>query len=703
MTVKTDVDRAAFNFLPSTARTFPGVVVEKKFLRDYPHDELGAQLFGTLRRDLAGRAQAQELPRRDAGHADRQGRHRGDLRPLPARHRRRDAGQVNALGTRDDTRRITRVEPIQGQQLRLSLDLGLQRAANDALRRAIAAATRNGAARRRVRRDGPAQRRGARARLLPELRREPVRQADRRRSLRASSTPRRTARRCSTARSPAAYPTGSTFKLVTAIAALADGHDHAEHAAQRRRRVPLRRPRVQERGRRRLRRARAAARAQVSSDVFFYQLGARLNDATGRCCRSGRASSASGTGPGSTCPGEFGGLVPDRKWRDSGLREYERCRKKAKLPYQSQAALFACGGIDRAWSGGDNVNLAVGQGDLQATPLQMAVAYAAIANGGTVVTPHLGLQVEDGDGRSSSRSASRRGAALDISEPTRATILRRPAAARRPGRAAPRPTCSRLPAIPVYGKTGTAERGVDADQSWYACYRRRPGQARSSSPRPSRSGGFGAEAAAPAARLILSQWFGVKDDDVHVGERHASVQPARSMSRVSTATRSSPASEPPPPLVPREWRLRLDPLLLLATLGLVACSLPRDQRRDARRHRRRPALLRRAPGGLRRRRARADVRASRGSTTRACASSSTRSTALLIGSILLVLRRSARATRGSKRWIETAVLPLPALRAGQGAARLALSGFVVDRLRGAGRARDDGAGDAARRSCRRCS
>jgi rod shape determining protein RodA len=34
-----------------------------------------------------------------------------------------------------------------------------------------------------------------------------------------------------------------------------------------------------------------------------------------------------------------------------------------------------------------------------------------------------------------------------------------------------------------------------------------------------------------------------------------------------------PASEPPPPLVPREWRLRLDPLLLLGTLGLVACSL----------------------------------------------------------------------------------------------------------------------------------
>ena len=33
-----------------------------------------------------------------------------------------------------------------------------------------------------------------------------------------------------------------------------------------------------------------------------------------------------------------------------------------------------------------------------------------------------------------------------------------------------------------------------------------------------------------------------------------------------------PASEPPPPLVPREWRLRLDPLLLLAAMGLVVCS-----------------------------------------------------------------------------------------------------------------------------------
>ena len=48
---------------------------------------------------------------------------------------------------------------------------------------------------------------------------------------------------------------------------------------------------------------------------------------------------------------------------------------------------------------GDNINLSVGQGDLQADPLQMAVAYAAIANGGRVLRPRLGQRIEDAGGR----------------------------------------------------------------------------------------------------------------------------------------------------------------------------------------------------------------------------------------------------------------------------------------------------------------
>src|SRR5437588_7964668 len=55
-------------------------------------------------------------------------------------------------------------------------------------------------------------------------------------------------------------------------------------------------------------------------------------------------------------------------------------------------------GTNRPWSIGDNINLAVGQGDVQVTPLQLATAYSAIANGGKIVRPHVGLDVQNADG-----------------------------------------------------------------------------------------------------------------------------------------------------------------------------------------------------------------------------------------------------------------------------------------------------------------
>jgi penicillin-binding protein 2 len=69
---------------------------------------------------------------------------------------------------------------------------------------------------------------------------------------------------------------------------------------------------------------------------------------------------------------------------------------------------------------------------------------------------------------------------------------------------------------PVYGKTGTAERGINPDQSWYVAY----------VPHKTKpivvvvtieSGGFGAETAAPAVRLILSNWFHLGDKTFHAG------------------------------------------------------------------------------------------------------------------------------------------------------------------------------------------
>ena len=115
------------------------------------------------------------------------------------------------------------------------------------------------------------------------------------------------------------------------------------------------------------------------------------------------------------------------------------------------------------------MNLAVGQGDLQATPLQLATAYSTIVNGGRAVRPHLGMAIEDGGGRlvEEIRKPARR--KVKFSQPTARRSCR--ACATRPG--PPGGTSydvfKNFP-YPVYGKTGTAERFPNPDQSWYVAY-----------------------------------------------------------------------------------------------------------------------------------------------------------------------------------------------------------------------------------------
>ena len=79
---------------------------------------------------------------------------------------------------------------------------------------------------------------------------------------------------------------------------------------------------------------------------------------------------------------------------------------------------------ERPWSAGDNVQLATGQGDLQTNPLQMAIAYATLGNGGTVVTPHVGKEIEDAAGRVLKEfDPPARSATSTSTRPTAPTIL----------------------------------------------------------------------------------------------------------------------------------------------------------------------------------------------------------------------------------------------------------------------------------------
>ena len=85
--------------------------------------------------------------------------------------------------------------------------------------------------------------------------------------------------------------------------------------------------------------------------------------------------------------------------RDPGIDLPGRGQGPAADPAVAQRARRRRRTRRRPWSAGDNVQLATGQGDLQTNPLQMAIAYATLGNGGTVVTPHVGMEIDDSAGR----------------------------------------------------------------------------------------------------------------------------------------------------------------------------------------------------------------------------------------------------------------------------------------------------------------
>jgi penicillin-binding protein 2 len=316
----------------------------------------------------------------------------------------------------------------------------------------------------------------------------------------------------------ATYPTGSTFKPITSLAALTSGLISLSSVIVDTGSYKLGTQTYQNAGGASYGALNLVRALKVSSDIFFFQLGAQA-DAKGPIIQQWARKLGLGRRTGIDLPGEFSGLVPDRRWRDAGYAKYRKCVKREKVQPVTVAALQKCGGIERPWVTGDNVNLSVGQGDLQATPLQMAVAYSAIANGGRVVRPHLAMSVEDGLGRAIEEFRTTAKRHVKFSETNQATIMDglRRAAMETDGTSADVFAGFAGGRLQVYGKTGTVERPGQPDQAWYAAY----------VPHPSRpivvvvtveKGGFGAETAAPAARLILSNWFDLGKDRFKQGD-----------------------------------------------------------------------------------------------------------------------------------------------------------------------------------------
>ena len=154
--------------------------------------------------------------------------------------------------------------------------------------------------------------------------------------------------------------------------------------------------------------------------------------------------------------------------RPTGHRPARRRRRACCRPSSGATSSTAKGETERPWSAGDNVQLATGQGDLQTNPLQMAIAYATLGNGGTVVTPHVGhARSTTPPGRVLQEFDPGAAAPRPRSTPTTARRSSKACTRRRRPAAAPPTASSAASRSPVAGKTGTAQRPPHADQSWY--------------------------------------------------------------------------------------------------------------------------------------------------------------------------------------------------------------------------------------------
>jgi penicillin-binding protein 2 len=476
VTLKTDVGLHTVFYLQENQSKFKGVEVKRVFLRRYPYKTIGAHLFGTT-----GEVSEKQLGlSRYSGVAlgDRVGQ--SGIEYTYDRYLRGRNGasriQVDALGRPRGELAVR--DPGPGKQLRLSIDLAVQKAGQQALQ----GFGNPGAFVALDPRSGEVIGLGSNPSFDPNVFAKSLTQSVYKR-LQDPDNGAPLANRAT----QGLYPTGSTFKLITSTAMLESGlispstvlFDGGSLTVGG---VTFKNAGGASYG------ALALPRAlQVSSDVFFYRLGLMADHKGGNVIQKWARRLGLGRPTGIDLPGEVDGLVPSPAWRD---RLYRRNL------------------TDRPWTPGDNINLAVGQGDLQANPLQLAVAYSTIANGGRVVTPHVGLRIEDTQGRVLQKIEPRPRRRLDIGGETRSAILSGlRAAANDPGGTSTA-VFDGFP-LTIAGKTGTAERGVQGDQSWYVAV------APYDDPRvvvavTIERGGFGAEAAAPAARRILAAYFGIK-------------------------------------------------------------------------------------------------------------------------------------------------------------------------------------------------
>jgi penicillin-binding protein 2 len=474
VTIKTAAGRQALTVLGERANEFPGVEQEPVAIREYPDGEMAAQILGYV-----GQISEPEL-KMPAFRGVKQGTIVGQagleyyynqyLQGKPGIKR----VAVNAEGQPVPSK-LAPTAPKAGHTLQTTLNLHLQRASEKALLEGMEHARAGGKpaiAGAFVALDplnGEVLAMGSAPSFNPNRFAKPLTYAEYDELTgRNGEEPGR----LTDLADEGEYPTGSTFKPITAMAALeADvitpseglgagqciyvstepfcNAGHADYGA-----------------------ATLVEALKESSDTYFFTVGELANEHGGEVIQKKAHELGVGEPTGIDLPSEFPGVIPDPKW----LAEQNALEAKCMRAHHGHPC-YIVAEPGAPWTVGYNMDLAVGQGELLTDPLQMAVAYSALANAyrnggeGTVVTPHLGKQIDESNGSllQTLRFPSRH---VHLNYEDLSLVME----GIHEAATAPGGTSTEVWAgwdqqeDPVYGKTGTAERAGHVEQSWYMCY-----------------------------------------------------------------------------------------------------------------------------------------------------------------------------------------------------------------------------------------
>jgi penicillin-binding protein 2 len=404
VTIKTDAGTGALTVLSERQSEFPGVVQQPVWLRTYPDGEMAAQVLGYV-----GQIDESELseppfrgvqPGTVVGQAGVEYYYDRYLRGTPGAQR----FEVNAAG-RPEPATITPIQPRAGYNLKLTLDVGLQKASEEALREGIANARASGkpatsgafVAMNPL--NGEILAMGSYPSFNPSIFAKPLTEAEYSAltggggSGEGGEAPAPLTDRAT----EGLYPTGSSFKPITAMAALEGRFLSPEEGLGGGQCIDVGGENFCNAGHADYGAVGLVEALKVSSDTYFFEVGERANSHDEAIQHMAHELGV-GEPTHIDLPSEIDGVVPNAKWREEMDALQIRCEHKHPLA--------GCGYVSevKPWTIGENMDLAVGQGSLQTSPLQMATAYSTRVNAyldngnGWKVRPHLALEIDAPDG-----------------------------------------------------------------------------------------------------------------------------------------------------------------------------------------------------------------------------------------------------------------------------------------------------------------